>query len=350
MNALTNPNSSKDSSVSFECPILTPTNYNTWSIKMEAIMDAHGLWDAVGLLTRRCQSRLVLLFSILSQAAKKKTAKEVWDSLKSRYVGAERVQKARLRSLKSEFEGLQMKDGESIDEYAGKLSSMVSKFNTVGASLDDEELVRKLFDIVPERFINLVASIEQSSDVESMPFEEAIAHLKAYEDRIRLRQAKQSSESNLLFTKVDASNRSKGQGKDQFTSQKSGGRGKSDRGGQSGFRGRGRGRGNRGGHAGNQDQRSRSRNKDKWHIECFNCHELGHYASECKEPKEKREEVNLAQANEDEPALYLTVHGEDTSSMVLLNEDRVIPRAGDNKDVWYADNGASNHMTGRILC
>lgn len=42
--------------------------------------------------------------------------------------------------------------------------------------------MRKVFDIVPERFINLVASIEQSSDMESMPFEEPIGHLKAYED------------------------------------------------------------------------------------------------------------------------------------------------------------------------
>ncbi|XP_076897046.1 uncharacterized protein LOC143550238 [Bidens hawaiensis] len=270
-------------------------------------------------------------------------AKEVWDSLKSRYVGAERAQKARLRILKSEFEALQMKDGETVDDYSG----MVSKYNSVGASLDDEELVRKLFDTVPEKFINLVASIEQSADVESMPFEEAIAHLKAYEDRLRLRQAKQPSENSLLFTKVDSSSSSKGQGKNhQFTSQNSGGRGKTGRGGRNGFRGRGRGRGNRGEHVANQEQRNGSRNKDRRHIECFNCHELRHYASECNEPKEKRDEVNLTEAKEEEPALYLCVHGEDTTSMVMLNEDRVFPKTGDDKDVWYVDNGASNHMTG----
>lgn len=329
-------------------------------------MDAHGLWDAIepptGVVVdeRKIKQARAFIFQaipeeILSQAAKKKTAKEVWDSLKSRYVGAERVQKARLRILKSEFEGLQMKDGESIDEYGGKLSGMVSKYNSVGAALGDEELVRKLFDTVPERFINLVASIEQSADVEKMPFEEAIAHLKAYEDRLRLRQGKQSSESSLLFTKVDTSkvdtsSSSRGQGKNhQFTSQNSGGRGKIDRGGRSGFRGRGRGRGNRGGHIGNQDQGKDRRNKDKRHILCFNCQKYGHYASECKEPKEQRDEVNLTQ--EEEPTLLLTIYGEETNELVLLNEDKFTPiqgkpLVGGDRRLWYLDNGASNHMTG----
>ncbi|XP_021979979.1 uncharacterized protein LOC110876109 [Helianthus annuus] len=209
---------------------------------MEAIMDAHGLWEAIEPPTdvavdekKSKQARAFIFQSIpeeiLSQAAKKKTAKEVWDSLKSRYVGAELVEKARLRILKSEFEALQMKDGETVDDYAGKLSGMVSKYNSVGAELDDEELVRKLFDTVPERFINLVASIEQSLDVESMPFEEGIAHLKAYEDRVKLRQSHRATENSLLFSKTESQTSSKGHGKgQQFTNQRSGGRGKADRG------------------------------------------------------------------------------------------------------------------------
>ncbi|KAJ0828650.1 putative RNA-directed DNA polymerase [Helianthus annuus] len=360
MSIVTNPNPARENSVSFQCPILTPTNYNTWSIKMEAIMDAHGLWEAIepptGVVVDEKKSKQARAFifqsipdEVLSQAAKKKTAKEVWDSLKSRYVGAERVQKARLRILKSEFEGLLMKDGETIDEYVGKLSGMVSKYNSVGAKLEDEELVRKLFDTVPERFINLVASIEQSSDVETMSFEEAIAHLKAYEDRVKLRQSHQAAENSLLFSKSEPQSSSKGRGRSQqFINQKSSDRSKADRGGRNGFRGRGRGRGNRGGHAGNQDQRNGSRNKDKRHIECFNCHELGHYASECKQPKKQEQEVHLSREEDEETTLLLSVCDEEDPSMVLLNEEKVFPSRHESrgKDLWYLDNGASNHMTG----
>jgi hypothetical protein len=52
------------------------------------------------------------------QVAGKKTSKEVWDSLKARFVGEERVKEARLQTLKSEFDALRMKDSDSIDHYA----------------------------------------------------------------------------------------------------------------------------------------------------------------------------------------------------------------------------------------
>ncbi|KAJ0595364.1 hypothetical protein HanLR1_Chr04g0122521 [Helianthus annuus] len=212
--ASTSSNPPKENPFPFQCPTLTSSNYPTWAIKMEAIMDAQGLWESIepqaGVVVDEKKSKTARAFifqaipeEILLQVAKKKTAKEVWESLKTRFVGAERVQKARLHTLKSEFESMRMKDGESIDDYAGKLSGMISKYNSVGAVLGDEELVRKLLDTVTDKYIQLVASMEQYSDVEKMPFEEAIGRLKAYEDRLKLRQGSSTGESSLLFTKAE---------------------------------------------------------------------------------------------------------------------------------------------------
>lgn len=64
---------------------------------------------------------------VLLQIAKKKSAKEVWDCLKTHYIGADHVKKARLKTLKSELEELHMKEGERIDEFSGKLSGMAAK-------------------------------------------------------------------------------------------------------------------------------------------------------------------------------------------------------------------------------
>ncbi|KAL7606147.1 hypothetical protein Lser_V15G16255 [Lactuca serriola] len=218
---------------------------------MEAIMDAHGLCDAIkpptGVIVDEKKSKQARAFifqsipkEILAQAAKKKTTKEVWDSLKLRYVGAERVQKARIRVLKNEFEALQMKESETIDDYAGNISAMISKFGSAGEIFADEELVRKLFDTVPKRFINLVASIEQNCDMESMPFEEAIVHLKAYEDRLQLWKASTQGDNALLLAKAEGSSIHRSPSKQNST----GGRG---RGGRGSTRGRGSFRG-RGGH------------------------------------------------------------------------------------------------------
>ncbi|GJZ42517.1 zinc finger, CCHC-type containing protein [Tanacetum coccineum] len=49
--------------------------------------------------------------------SKYKTAKAVWDALKTRQVRVNRVQQAKQQTLKSEFEMLQMEENESIDSF-----------------------------------------------------------------------------------------------------------------------------------------------------------------------------------------------------------------------------------------
>ncbi|KAL8132353.1 hypothetical protein AgCh_008011 [Apium graveolens] len=81
---------------------------------------------------------------------------------------------------------------------------------------------------------------------------------------------------------------------------------------------------------------------DRSKIRCFNCHAYGHFAAECRRPRRERDqkpEVNLTQIQDDEPVL-------------LIAEKEVVPRLRNNEsenfetNIWYLDNGASNHMTG----
>ncbi|CAD6256234.1 unnamed protein product [Miscanthus lutarioriparius] len=87
---------------------------------------------------------------MLMHVAKKKLGKEVWDSLKARFVGVERVKDAWLQTLKAEFDVLRMKEEETVDQFAGKLTAMSVRYNNLGSSLEDSEMVKKLFDTGPE--------------------------------------------------------------------------------------------------------------------------------------------------------------------------------------------------------
>ncbi|CAM0911384.1 unnamed protein product [Alopecurus aequalis] len=123
------------SSVSLSCPVLTPENYTVWAIKVEAILDAQGVWEAVvpepGATVdekknkaARAQLLSALSEDIVLQVSSKKKAAEVWDALKTRFVGADRVKAARLSTLRGEFDRLDMADGEELDIFAGKISGM----------------------------------------------------------------------------------------------------------------------------------------------------------------------------------------------------------------------------------
>ncbi|XP_042407684.1 uncharacterized protein LOC121997371 [Zingiber officinale] len=355
--------------VPFPYPMLSPHNYTVWAIKTEAILDAQGVWEAVepaegaqvdAKKDKKARAYILQCVpeDILLQIATKKTAKEVWDSLKTRYLGSDRVKKARVQTLKSEFDALRMKETETIDEFAGKLSALSSKFSTLGATLEDSSLVKKLLDSVPDKFFPIVAGIEQFYDLESIPFEEAIGRLKAYEERmLRLRSNTNGTEGELLLTHAEWQMRQKGSNVDTSSGGKGRGSSSSSRGKWRGrVRGRGRGLGTQrhdsaGGTSGNN-----SGTRDKRHIKCFNCEKMGHYTSECYN-KRRDDEAHLTCATDEEPALMMTVSHEEPDTRherqdtILLSEDRLLPEMyrgvkKEDKDVWYLDNGASNHMTG----
>ncbi|KAG7537923.1 Zinc finger CCHC-type [Arabidopsis suecica] len=265
--------------------------------------------------------------TLVLQVGEHKTAKKVWDATKARHVGAERVKEARLQTLMAEFDKLKMKNSEKIDDFVGKLSELSSKSAALGVIIEEPKLFKKFLKSLPrKRFIHIIASLEQVLDLNTKNFEDIVGRLKVYEERVFEEEDSQEEQSKLMYANTE--NQSYQANRDYNGDFR--GRG---RGGRFYSRGRGRGRFNGG--------------RDLSKVTCYRCDKMGHFASNCPDRilKLQEAEENENENDDTQGADELMVH-----EVVYLNEKNCIPSNYETntgeEDVWYLDNGASNHMTG----
>lgn len=95
------------------------------------------------------------------------------------------MREARLQTLMAEFERLKMAEGETIDEFAGKISGFVSKSASLGTIVEESKVVKKFLTGLPRgKYIHIVASLEKVLDLNTTSFEDIVGRLKAYEERV----------------------------------------------------------------------------------------------------------------------------------------------------------------------
>ena len=190
------------------------------------------------------------------------------------------MKKARLQALKSDFSAMQMNAEETLDQYARRITTMSVQYSNVGGTLEESVMVQKFYDTIPHKYLPFIVGVEQFCDMEEMSFEETVSRLKAYEDRTRSHTLGGGLMINchLLLTQREQESRKNKGGGDTPSSQK--GKTLVDGGIFSMSRDKGHGRGGRG-NALCTDTSGGSNNcaRDKNHIRCFNCDEMGHYST-----------------------------------------------------------------------
>jgi hypothetical protein len=276
--------------------------------------------------------------SILETILDKETSKGIWDSMKKNFQGNARVKHAQLQALRKDFEILHMKDGETISDYFARTLTITNKLRFLGEILNDVTVIEKILRSMISKFDYVVCSIEESKDLDTMSIDELQSSLLVHEQRMHSHVVEEQA------LKITHNNNGSKFGRSSNT-----------------FHGRGHGRGRQG--------------FDKSLVECFYCHDLGHFQYEC--PKKSKERESQSQAyyvETDEPLLLMAYvdnaekmeskdsfsepdslevdectepdsleMDECTMELLLMVHVEKTP----DEITWFLDSGCNNHMSGQ---
>jgi hypothetical protein len=113
---------------------------------------------------------------------RKNTVKEAWKVVKTMRVGADRVKEVNAQRLLKEFENIQFKEKESVDDFGMRITNPVGKLKTLGETIDDLRVVKKFLRVAPPRFIQIVVSIEMFVDLKTLTVDELVGRFRAAEE------------------------------------------------------------------------------------------------------------------------------------------------------------------------
>ncbi|XP_057730606.1 uncharacterized protein LOC130945935 [Arachis stenosperma] len=202
--------SSKETTLSFQCPQLSKLNYDNWAAQMKVILGAQGVWEMVEkgyvepenvdklteaqkeeLENKRKKDQCALTIihqdlddDMFEKIANITNAKKVWDTLQNSVIGVEKVKKVRLQTLRAEFESLIMKETESISYYFTKVLTVVHQMKRLGKKLEDVRVVEKIFCSLNSKFYHVVVAIEESKDLDTMSIDHLNGSFRAHEERM----------------------------------------------------------------------------------------------------------------------------------------------------------------------
>jgi hypothetical protein len=276
---------------------------------------------------------------MLASLMVKATAAEAWETVRSLRIGSEAVRNARAHRLKTEFESICFKEGETVNDFTMRLGSLVTELGTLGEVIKEQQIVQKQLRVVPKHPSQVAVAIKVTQDLSKLTLEDAGGRLRVAKDRAMEDDALPPPrvDGKLLLTEK--------QWKEKMRQRSNAVQG-SFGGGEQRRRPRKRGNGGKKG----------AQHDDK----CHNCGRTDHWARDCHQPR--KEQVNLTQAeDDDEPVLLMAMVEEshdvvelalEQQQLVHLYETKAQSFLGmsynddDHLEGWYLDTGAMNHMTG----
>ncbi|GJT66560.1 putative ribonuclease H-like domain-containing protein [Tanacetum coccineum] len=269
---------------------LTNTDYSLWQVilngdgPIQVTTDENGVETEVppktaqALLARQRErkAKSILLLAIPDEYQLRfhaiKDAKTLWAAIKSRFGGNVESKKMQKNVLKQQFENFSVSDIEGLDKAYDRFQKLISLLEVHGAAVSNKDANQKFLRALPSSWNNVALIMRNKDGIDDLDIDDLYNNLKVFEADIKGSSRSSSNSQNVAFLSAEDTSSSNevnianGSNSPQLDDEDL-----------------------------EQIDHGDLEEMDlKWQVECFNCHRRGHFARECRAPRNQKNKNRYA--------------------------------------------------------
>ncbi|GJY18704.1 ribonuclease H-like domain-containing protein, partial [Tanacetum coccineum] len=157
---------------------------------------------------RERKARTTLLMALLedhlAKFHKMTDAKEMWGAIKSRSGGNDESKKMQKYILKQQFEGFSVSNSEGLHKGYDKFQSLLSQLEIHGAGVSTEDANQKFLRSLPSSWSQVSLVMRTKPEVDSLSFDDLYNNLRVFESDVKGSTGSSSSAQNVIFVSSES--------------------------------------------------------------------------------------------------------------------------------------------------
>ncbi|GJS51127.1 ribonuclease H-like domain-containing protein [Tanacetum coccineum] len=200
---------------------LTNTDYSLWQVilngdgPIQVTTDENGVETEVppktaqALLARQRErkAKSILLLAIPDEYQLRfhaiKDAKTLWAAIKSRFGGNVESKKMQKNVLKQQFENFSVSDTEGLDKAYDRFQKLISLLEVHGAVVSNEDANQKFLRALPSSWNNVALIMRNKAGIDDLDIDDLYNNLKVFEADIKGSSGSSSNSQNVAFLSAE---------------------------------------------------------------------------------------------------------------------------------------------------
>nr|GEV74480.1 ribonuclease H-like domain-containing protein [Tanacetum cinerariifolium] len=159
---------------------------------------------------RERKARTTLLMAILEDNLAKfhkiTDAKEMWEAIKSKFGGNDKSKKMQKYILKQQFEGFSVSNSEELHKVYDRFQSLMSQLEIHGADVSTEDVNQKFLRSLPSSWSQVSLITRTKPRVDTLSFDDLYNNIRVFESDVKGSTASSSCTQNVAFVSSDRTN------------------------------------------------------------------------------------------------------------------------------------------------